>query len=50
MKEEEDLIKCPVCGKTEYIFERDVPVIIFNKFTEEYYEYTYFCGYCRKDF
>ena len=51
--EEEELIKCPICLKTGYVFEREEPVFIIKNllWADDKGEYfKYFCGYCLKDF
>ena len=53
---DEDLIECPFCNSTEYIFEREDEIVIVNnpdaEFTDDYdFEHCrFFCGRCNKDF
>jgi len=52
---EEELIKCPLCGQTEYIHERETPVRMVYTLDNGVIipingECKYFCGYCNKDF
>jgi hypothetical protein len=45
---DDDLIQCPFCGSTEYIYEREDAIsIIYGDTTKEC---KYFCSYCIKDF
>ena len=61
---EDDLIKCPFCEQTDYIVEREKPVVVYVPqpdkckycgswlFAKEcsIKEFKFFCTYCKKDF
>jgi len=48
---EEELIKCPFCDSTEYICERESPILaLVNPFHGDYRHYKFFCTNCKKDF
>jgi len=54
--EEEELMECPICGHTEYVFERERPITIIRYdddgtiYPSDCIKCSFFCGRCNRDF